>query len=103
MKIIHIIQESTWQKVRSQPQYFGDSLIGQGFIHCCLPEQIDFVLNKWFPGREDMLLLDIDTEKLDAQLVFENLEGGEEKFPHIYGPLNMDAVIAWYPSRKNKG
>lgn len=98
MKIIHIIDEKTWQMVKNQPQYSGDSLKDQGFIHCCLPEQVDFVLNKWFHGRRDMILLELDSERLDARLVFENLEGSEENFPHIYGPLNMDTVIAWYPS-----
>jgi len=103
MKIIHIIDQETWQKVKNQYEYSGDSLIEQGFIHCCLPEQVDFVLNQWFPDREDMLLLEIDSDKLKTPIVFENLDGGEENFPHIYGPLNMEAVIAWYPSNKNKG
>ena len=102
MKIIHIIDEKTWQMVKNQTQYSGDSLQDQGFIHCCLPEQVDFVLNEWFSGRRDMILLELDSEKLDARLVFENLEGGEEKFPHIYGPLNLDAVIAWYPTNIKK-
>ncbi len=103
MRIIHIVEAKSWQKVQDQSQYFGDSYKSQGFIHCCLPEQVDFVINTWFPGREDLLLLEINSEKLLARLVFENLEGGEEKIPHIYGPINKDAIIAWYPSRKMKG
>jgi uncharacterized protein (DUF952 family) len=103
MKIIHIIEDKTWQKVKNQLQYFGDTLNEQGFIHCCLPNQVPFVLKNWFPDRQDLLLLEIDTEKLESRLVFENLEGGEEMFPHIYGPLNKGAVIAWYPSFKIKG
>lgn len=103
MKIFHIIDSSTWQKVKNKEQYFGDSLKTQGFIHCCLPSQVDFVLKLWFPNRDDLLLLEIDSTKLNSRLVFENLEGGEEKFPHIYGPINKNAIIAWYPSGKNKG
>ena len=98
MKLIHIIEEKTWQTIKSHQQYYSDSLKEQGFIHCCLPDQVDFVLNNWFSGRRDMILLEIDSERLNAHLVFENLEGGEDMFPHIYGPLNMDAVIAWHPS-----
>jgi uncharacterized protein (DUF952 family) len=103
MKIIHIIEASSWQIRNNQSEYFGDSLQTQGFIHCCLPTQVDFVVKTWFAGREDLVLLEIDSEKLTARLVFENLEGGEEKFPHIYGPINKDAIIGWYPSRKTKG
>lgn len=101
MKIIHIIDTESWQKNQDQTQYFGDSLKSQGFIHCCLPEQVDNVMKTWFPGRKDLLLLEIDSEKLTARLVFENLERGEEKFPHIYGPLNIDAVNRWYPFEKD--
>ena len=99
MKIIHIVEAKSWQKVQGWSQYFRDSFKSQGFIHCCLPEQVGFVINTWFPGREDLLLLEINSEKLLARLVFENLEGGEEKFPHIYGPINNDAIITWYPSK----
>lgn len=103
MKIIHIVEVNSWQNYQNQPKYFGDSLKSLGFIHCCLPEQVISVINAWFPGRDDLLLLEIDSEKLKERLVFENLEGGEEKFPHIYGPINKDAIIAWYPIKKFKG
>jgi uncharacterized protein (DUF952 family) len=103
MIIIHIIDVETWERVKDQPKYFGDTLKSQGFIHCCLPGQVDSVLQNWFPERDDLLFLELDSEKLLAKLVFENLEGGEEKFPHIYGPINRNAIIAWYPSNKNKG
>ena len=42
---------------------------------------------------QSLLLLAIDTEKLDAPLKWENLEGGQENFPHIYGPVKMSAVV----------
>lgn len=93
MKIIHLMTEEVWRTVKNSPIYIGDTFSEQGFIHCCLPNQVDAVIKKWFPGRDDIKLLSIDTEKLSANLVLENLEGGEELFPHIYGPLNMDAVV----------
>ena len=102
MIIIHIIDFDTWEKNKDNFQYLGDTLKSQGFIHCCLPEQVDDVLKNWFPDREDLIFLEIDTDKLTAQLEFENLEGGAEKFPHIYGPINNEAIISWYPSGKNK-
>jgi len=101
MIIIHIVDAGTWEKNKGKPQYFGDTLKSQGFIHCCLPEQVDEVLKNWFPGREDLIFLEIETDKLTAPLEFENLEGGEERFPHVYGPINNEAINSWYPSWKN--
>ena len=100
MIIIHIVDSETWKNNKGNSQYFGDSLSNQGFIHCCLPEQVDDVLKNWFPGREDLTILEIDTKELSSRLEFENLEGGEEKFPHIYGPINNKAIISWYPFGK---
>jgi len=102
MIIIHIVDTLTWEKNKNNPQYYGDTLLSQGFIHCCLPEQMDEVLKNWFPEREDLIFLEIDTDKLSPPLVFENLEGGEEKFPHIYGSINHEAIISSNPSKKNK-
>ncbi len=39
------------------------------------------------------MLLVIDTDKVDAEIIYENLEGGDQLFPHIYGHLNCDAVV----------
>jgi len=99
--IIHIIDSVTWEKNKGNSHYLGDSLKSQGFIHCCLPEQVDEVLKNWFPGREDLIFLEIETDKLTAPLEFENLESGEERFPHVYGPINNEAINSWYPSWKN--
>jgi uncharacterized protein (DUF952 family)/flavin reductase (DIM6/NTAB) family NADH-FMN oxidoreductase RutF len=100
MKIIHLIEENKWLEIKDKPLYFGDSLKESGFIHCCLPGQVDFVLRKWFPEREDILLLEIDSDLIDAPLAFENVEDSEEKFPHIYGPINRNAIKACYPCVK---
>jgi len=50
------------------------------------------VANQRFRGQSGLGLLFIDTDKVDAEIIYENLEGGQELFPHIYGELNCDAV-----------
>lgn len=47
-----------------------------------------------FRGRSDLLLLAIDSNRVDATIRYENLLGGAELFPHIYGPLERSAVVA---------
>ncbi len=49
--------------------------------------------NTRFRGRTDLLLLSIDTDRVSAEIRYENLEGGEQLFPHIYGELAHEAVI----------
>ncbi len=46
-----------------------------------------------FRGQKGLVLLCIDTDKVSAEIRYENLEGGQELFPHIYGEINTDAVV----------
>ena len=46
-----------------------------------------------FHGQTGLVLLSIDTDKITAEIIHENLEGGSQLFPHIYGELNTNAVI----------
>ncbi len=102
MKIIHIVEASVGKNEANWQQYFEDLLKNNSFIHCCLPSQVDFVLNSWFSKSDNLIIIEIDSELLQSPLIFENLEGGKEEFPHIYGPINKDAIITWYPLRKKK-
>ena len=93
MHIFHITDQSTWQEAKHGTLYEGDTLSIDGFIHCCLFEQIERVLLNWFKGKHDLVILEIDPEILHSHIKYENLEGGVEAFPHVYGPINLDAVI----------
>jgi uncharacterized protein (DUF952 family) len=91
--ILHIARQDDWEKARRAGSYQAGTLASQGFIHCSTPEQVVPVANALFPGQEDLVLLCIDTRKTGAEIRHENLEGGEELFPHVYGPLDVEAVV----------
>lgn len=97
MNIIHLINQGEWESSRGESLLFSESISQFGFVHCCLPEQVPVVLEKWFTQQENVIAVEINSELLDVPLVFENLEGGEEQFPHIYGLVNQNAIIKWYP------
>lgn len=97
MHIFHITDRATWQKVKHTALYEGDTLSSDGFIHCCLLEQIDSVLQNWFKGKRDLVIVEIDTENLISPVKYENFEGGQETFPHVHGPINIDAVVSEKP------
>jgi len=65
----------------------------EGFIHCSYAGQVCGVANRLFRGRTDLVLLEVDCGRLSCDVVDENLEGGTELFPHVYGPLPMAAVV----------
>ena len=65
----------------------------EGFIHCSYMRQILPVANRLFAGRHDLVLLEVDLTRLSCQVLDENLEGGTDLFPHIYGALPMSAVV----------
>ena len=74
----------------------GRTLADEGFIHCSFPEQIQGVADRFYRGRPDVVLLELDADALRAPVKVEPVPGGEA-FPHLYGPLNRDAVVRAVP------
>jgi uncharacterized protein (DUF952 family) len=92
--ILHISSRAEWHCARLAGSYEADSLSTQGFIHCSRPDQVLWVANSnnRFDGQDDLVLLCIDPDLVAAEIRYENLDGDKNLFPHIYGPLNLDAV-----------
>lgn len=90
--IVHITGRDAWQRARRAGLYAGDTLETEGFIHCSTPQQVIRVADARFHGRRDLLLLCIDRARVQPPIRYEASEGTEQ-FPHIYGPLNLDAVV----------
>jgi len=95
--ILHMVPEREWEEARAAGSYAPASLLRDGFIHCSRPEQVLRVANGVFRGRGDLVLLAIDTRRVSAEIRYENCEGGELLFPHVYGPLDPAAVTAVLP------
>ncbi|MCA9837469.1 MAG: DUF952 domain-containing protein [Trueperaceae bacterium] len=89
--IYHITYRSHWNFAKLRDLYQTDSLETEGFIHCSDKKQILEVANAAFTGEKDLLILVIDTELLKAELRYEGT-GSAGQYPHLYGPLNLDAV-----------
>ena len=97
--ILHITTRAAWTAAEAAGAYEADSLATEGFIHMSEPHQVLRVANTRFRGvAEDLVLLRVDPDRLVAEL---RVEVGEaetgETFPHVYGPLNLDAVIEVVP------
>ena len=90
--IYHITTQTEWQQAQEKGYYEAPSLHTEGFIHCSKEGQVAGVLERYYGGQKDLLKLVIDTEKLEHRLVYELAPSVDEEFPHIYGPINLDAV-----------
>lgn len=94
--IYHIIERGHWSKAKEDGVYTPESIKIEGFIHCSKLEQVCTVANNFYKNKNDLLLLKIDESKISAKCVYEApLEAPDSGlvFPHIYGDLNLDAVI----------
>jgi uncharacterized protein (DUF952 family) len=92
--IYHFTTPEAWAEGQAHQKYTTPSLTSEGFIHCSTPAQIVATANRYYNGRRGMQLLAIETKRVKAEIRNENLIGGSELYPHIYGPLNLDAVTA---------
>jgi uncharacterized protein (DUF952 family) len=90
--ILHITTPDAWAEAQQQRQYTADSLAEEGFIHCSTPAQVVYVANERFRGRTDLILLLITASRVHAPIIYEDCYETGQNFPHIYGPLNLDAV-----------
>ena len=94
--IYHITKRGDWTAARAAGEYVAESLAREGFIHASTRRQAVETANLFYAGQDGLVLLCIDAGRLTAELKYEapanegHRDGG--LFPHIYGPLNLDAV-----------
>jgi uncharacterized protein (DUF952 family) len=90
--IFHITQRARWDEAQRLRVYRGDTLDTEGFIHCSEADQVLRSANKFYTGQHGLVLLGIDPSRLHSELRYEPASDGQQ-YPHIYGPLNPDAVV----------
>lgn len=90
--LYHVVPAQAWAKFDGEPIYAADSLESEGFIHLSGQHQVAGVLGRYYRNVPDLLLLHVDPAKLTHELKYEEATNGE-RFPHVYGPINKDAVV----------
>jgi uncharacterized protein (DUF952 family) len=91
--IYHVVSIPNWEKALELGYYEAPSLITEGFIHASKKEQVEGVIERYYPNQTDLLILHIDESKLKSVHIFEMSPSVNEEFPHIYGRINLDAVV----------
>jgi uncharacterized protein (DUF952 family) len=110
--ILHITKRDAWTEAQTLGSYRAASLDTEGFIHCSTSDQLIAVANFIFRSQSNLVILEIDETKVVSEIRFEIGNSSEDDellgecsdtaafsrpveeklFPHIYGPLNLDAV-----------
>jgi len=91
--IYHVTTATDWDIAKQAGYYEHLSLKEEGFIHCSQEHQVAEVLQRYFAGKSNLVKLVIDTDKLTSKFVFDWSSSIQDTFPHVYGPINTDAVI----------
>jgi uncharacterized protein (DUF952 family) len=92
--IYHVITGADWTLANEKGFYEAASVATEGFMHCSDKDQVAGVLDRYYQGVNDLLLLHIDTALLQHPLKYELAPSTNEEFPHLFGSLNLDAVVA---------
>ncbi len=90
-EILHITTSDEWDLASARGSHTAHSLYTDGFIHCSTREQLSATLERHFKGKRDLVVLTIDPTKLQPPLRWEPAHG--VLYPHIFGPINLDAII----------
>jgi uncharacterized protein (DUF952 family) len=105
--IYHIAFEIDWALASETGEYRistrGKTLDEQGFIHASDGHQVAGVANAIYSQDDSLVVLEIDVAKLRPEVRYEGVPDSNELFPHIYGPLNIDAVTAILPLTRGAG
>ena len=107
--IYHITSRESWRAALQNGEYRAESLETEGFIHCSTRSQILPVAEEFYRGHGTLLLLMIDPSLLVSDLKWEPPSGGGpppgvpegDMFPHIYGPINLDAIVKVFDLEAN--
>ena len=95
--IHHLTTPEAWQAAQTAGEYTAPSLTTEGFIHCAANEpQTLQVAQRLYPNHPGLIVLDVDPAQLTAELKQEPSRTGEI-YPHIYGPINLNAVTRTRP------
>lgn len=90
--LYHLVRPADWARLGSDDTYAPDAYATEGFLHLSTETQVPGVLSRYYRGVPRVLKLHLDESRFSSELKFEPSTGGA-LFPHLYGPLNRDAIV----------
>ena len=93
---LHMCSSDEWRSAQATGERRPPSLGTDGYVHLSTPDQVQLPANRLFDGRDDIVLLRLDSSRLGAEVRWEpGVPSDPEsmRFPHLYGPLPVRAVV----------
>ena len=102
MRIFHIASAAEWRQAQATGSYTtstrGRTLAEEGFIHASRGDQWQGVRERYYADvTEPLVLLSIDPDLLGSPVIEEAVPGTDETYPHVYGPIDVGAVVTVVP------
>ena len=98
--LFHLALKGDWEQAQDSGTYQwstrGMRLTEVGFIHCSWQEQVPKTFERFYADAGEIVLLEIDPIRLNSPLRADAIPTGE-LFPHLYGPLPIEAVRSITP------
>jgi len=96
-EIFHITLPEHWARAQRDGAITMSTrdvtLAEEGFVHCSFAEQLAATAVRFFGDLEEVVVVRIDPAAVTSPVVSEDLYDSGQLFPHVYGPINVDAVI----------
>jgi len=90
--IFKILTVEQWNKFKSEGAFQGSPVdLEDGYIHLSRASQIKATLDKWYGEYARIVILEIDSQRVDSDLKYEISRGGAE-FPHLFTVFPLKAV-----------
>lgn len=93
----HLVPRTDWEAADPAAPWSPPSLAVEGFVHLSWPHQVDATVQRHFGPDADLLVLDVDLDRLSCDVVVEDTTGRGEAYPHAHGALDHDAIVAVAP------
>lgn len=100
--LLHLIGAAQWRVALDAGAVVDASLVTDGYIHLSGPEQVALPAERFFPAREDLLVLVVDRARLRDEVRWEPGVPESMRFPHLFGPLPVAAVTASCPTGRGR-
>lgn len=101
-RLFHLVDPADWAAAERVGTYRPASLTGEGFIHLSFAEQVTGSANRHYRDAREMVVIELDADRVGAPVRVEDSYGSGTQFPHLYGPLPTGAAVAVHPLSRDR-
>jgi len=101
MRLFHLVEPAEWSAASAVGVYRPASLSAEGFVHFSFADQVSGTANLLYRDRAQLVVVEIESDLVDAELRIEDSSSSGTEFPHVYGPIPTAAMVALHPLHRD--